>query len=127
MVMYMCKPSTDLLDEIECDPEFGAPEDENSEQNYLRQRLDAMQFQNEAILLIFRATEFVSEELYQMAITHLMRDAQYIATKKIIPDGDFIRASTRDFIANARHLDLLPISKHDLDEVEYYPNIATLV
>jgi hypothetical protein len=107
------KEIVDLLDEIECDPMFQKrepPAKSDIQFNYLRKRVDELQLQSEAILLMIKACEIGSEALYQAALEHILKEAQIIAEGNIEMDEAFINKSTNDFIENSKHLGLLPLS-----------------
>lgn len=92
----------DLLDEIEYNPDFGAPKSSNN-----KDQLDQMQLQIEAILLMLRVCGF-SEDLYQVALAHIMDDIHTVAKNKVLADVAFFEESNLRFAEKVKRLHLQP-------------------
>jgi len=67
----------DLLDEIQNDPEFLATTSESSEIASLSFRLSKMYMEHEALLLLLRTKNVITEE-YQKALHHIVEETKQL-------------------------------------------------
>ena len=68
----------DLLDEIQGDPEFMTVTSESSEIAKLSFRLSKMYMEHEALLLILRTKNVITEEEYQKALHHIVEETKQL-------------------------------------------------
>lgn len=68
----------DLLDEIQNDPEFLATTSESSEIASLSFRLSKMYMEHEALLLLLRTKNVITEEEYQKALHHIVEETKQL-------------------------------------------------
>ena len=80
----------DLLDEIQNDPEFLATTSESSEIASLSFRLSKMYMEHEALLLLLRTKNVITEDEYQNAIHHIVEETKQLE-ESIEIDGDYIK------------------------------------
>lgn len=68
----------DLLDEIQGDPEFMTDTSESSEIASLSFRLSKMYMEHEALLLLLRTKNVITEEEYQKALHHIVEETKQL-------------------------------------------------
>lgn len=68
----------DLLDEIQNDPEFLTTTSESSEIASLSFRLSKMYMEHEALLLLLRTKNVITEEEYQKALHHIVEETKQL-------------------------------------------------
>lgn len=68
----------DLLDEIQNDPEFLATTRESSEIASISFRLSKMYMEHEALLLLLRTKNVITEEEYQKALHHIVEETKQL-------------------------------------------------
>ena len=86
----------DLLDEIQNDPEFLATTSESSEIASLSFRLSKMYMEHEALLLLLRVKDVITEDEYQRAIHHIAMEAKELDELTEV-NSDFIKKSDKKF------------------------------
>ena len=67
-----------MLDEIQNDPEFLATTSESSEIVSLSFRLSKMYMEHEALLLLLRTKNVITEEEYQKALRHIVEETKQL-------------------------------------------------
>ena len=80
----------DLLDEIQGDPEFMTDTSESSEIAKLSFRLSKMYMEHEALLLLLRTKNVITEDEYQKALHHIVEETKQLEESVEI-DGDYIK------------------------------------
>ena len=68
----------DLLDEIQNDTEFLATTSESSEIAKLSFRLSKMYMEHEALLLLLRTKNVITEEEYQKSLHHIVEETKQL-------------------------------------------------
>ena len=68
----------DLLDEIQNDPEFLATTSESSEIASISFRLSKIYMEHEALLLLLRTKNVITEEEYQKALHHIVEETKQL-------------------------------------------------
>lgn len=86
----------DLLNEIECDPDFMPKREQPSETAYLSFRISKLYMEHEALLLLLRVKDVITEDEYQKAIHHIAMEAKELDELTEI-NSDFIKKSDEKF------------------------------
>jgi len=88
----------DLLDEIQNDPEFRVGDDDDSAMEIAKIsfRLSKMYMEHEALLLLLRTKDVITEEEYQKAIHHIVEVTKEFSESEEI-DGEFIKNVDKKF------------------------------
>lgn len=92
----------DLLDEIQNDPEFRVGDDDNSAMEIAKIsfRLSKMYMEHEALLLLLRTKDVITEEEYQKAIHHIVEVTKEFSEEI---DSEFIKNVDKKFKEKISH------------------------
>lgn len=86
----------DLLDEIQNDPEFLATTSKSSEIASLSFRLSKMYMEHEALLLLLRTKNVITEEEYQKALHHIVEETKQLDEASEVTE-DYIKTVDERF------------------------------
>lgn len=95
-ISYTGDALMDLLDEIQNDPEFLATTSESSEIASLSFRLSKMYMEHEALLLLLRTKNVISEEEYQKALHHIVEETKQLDEASEVTE-DYIKTVDERF------------------------------